>query len=83
MNPFRKQNPLVVCEILQDQTLFVSSCVVVCKHSVERSRSKRHSRDLGIRGWRGHQGEVDFADKNAMHRLPCKLCLESNFEPWV
>ena len=57
--------------------------MVLCKHSVKRSRSKRHSCDLGILRWRCHQGEVDFADKNAMDRLPCKLCLESNFEPWV
>jgi hypothetical protein len=66
MNPFRKQNPLVLCQILEDQMLFVSSAVVVWKYSVERSRSKGHSRDLGIRGWRRHQGEVHFTDKDAM-----------------
>jgi hypothetical protein len=54
MNPFRKQNPLVLCQILENQAFFVSSGVVLWKCSVERSRSKWHSRDLGILRGRCH-----------------------------
>ena len=72
---FRKQNPLILGQILENQGFFVSSRVVLWKYSVKRSRSKRHSRDLGILRWRRHQGEVDFADKDAMDRLSCKLSL--------
>jgi hypothetical protein len=32
----------------------VSSGVVLWKYRVKRSRSKRHSRDLGILRWRCH-----------------------------
>ena len=75
MNPFRKQNPLVLCQILENQAFFVSSGVVLWKCSVERSRSKWHSRDLGILRGRRHQGEVHFAYKDTMDRLHCKLSL--------
>ena len=43
MNPFRKQNPLVLCQILEDQTLFVSSGVAASKEMVNPSRSFRRS----------------------------------------
>ena len=52
--------------------------VVLGKYSIERSLSKRHSRDLRdlrILRWRRHQGEIDFANKDAMDRLHCKLSL--------
>ena len=49
--------------------------VVLWKYSIERSRSKRHSRDLSILRSRSHQGEVDFSDKDAMYRLRHKLSL--------
>ena len=45
---FRKQNPLVLGQILENQAFFVSRGVVLGKYSIKRSRSKRHSRDLGI-----------------------------------
>jgi hypothetical protein len=75
MNPFRKQNPLVLCQILENQALFVSSVVVRWKCSVERSWGKWHSRNLGILWWRRDQGEVHFAYKDTMDRLHCKLSL--------
>ena len=80
---FGKENPLILGQILENQAFFVGGGVVLGKYSIERSRSKWHSRDLGILRWRCHQGEVDFAHKNTMDRLPGKLCLESNFEPCI
>jgi len=62
-------------QILENQAFFVSSGVVLWKYSIERSRSKRHSRDLSILRWRRHQGEVDFSNKDAMDRLHYKLSL--------
>src|ERR1035437_9098695 len=59
----------------ENQAFFVSSGVVLWKCSVERSRSKWHSRDLGILRGRRHQGEVHFAYKDTMDRLHCKLSL--------
>ena len=66
MNPFGKQNPLVLCQILENQTFFVSSRVSLWKCSVERSGSKWHSCDLGILRWRSNQGKVHFAYKDTM-----------------
>jgi len=73
MNPFRKQNPLVLCQILENQAFLVSSRVGLWKCSVELSRSKWNSRDLGILRWGRHQGEVHFAYKDAPDRLHRKL----------
>src|SRR5438552_17413038 len=72
MNPFRKQNPLVLCQILENQAFFVGSRVGFRKCGVERSGSKWHSRNLGILRWRHHQCEVQFAFKNAPDRLHCE-----------
>ena len=47
---FRKQDPFIVGQILESQTFVVNSRVVLRKYGIERSRSKRHSRDLGILG---------------------------------
>jgi len=43
MNPFRKQNPLVLRQILENQAFFVGSRMGLWKCSIERSRSKWHS----------------------------------------
>ena len=72
---FRKQNPLIHGQILENQAFFVSGGVVLWKYSIERSRSKRHSCDLGILRWRRYQGEIHFPNKDAMDRLHCKLSL--------
>jgi len=73
MNPFRKQNPLVLRQILENQAFFVGSRMGLWKCSIERSRSKWHSRNLGILRWRHHQCEVQFAFKDASDRLHCEL----------
>jgi hypothetical protein len=73
MNPFRKQNPLVLCQILENQALFVSSPVGVEKSDVEWSPSERYSRDLNVLGRRRHECEAEFAYKDAPEGLHCEL----------
>jgi hypothetical protein len=73
MNPFRKQNPLVFCQILENQAFFVSSRVGFVKSSVERSPSECYSRDLNVLGRRRHECEAQFAYKDAPEGLHCKL----------
>ena len=51
MNPLRKQDPLVLCQILENQTIFVGSRGRFKKSSVERSPSEWYSRDLDILSW--------------------------------
>ena len=63
---FRKQNPLILGQILENHVFLVSGGVVLWKYSVKRSWSKRHSRYLSVLRWRRHQGEVDFSNKDAM-----------------
>jgi hypothetical protein len=73
MNPFRKQNPLVFCQILENQAFFVSSRVGFEKSSVERSPSECYSRDLNVLGRRRHECEAQFAYKDAPEGLHCEL----------
>ena len=73
MNPFRKQNPVVLCQILENQALFVSSRVGFEKNSVERSPSEWYSRDLNVLGRRRHECEAEFAYKDAPEGLHGEL----------
>jgi hypothetical protein len=73
MNPFRKQNPLVLRQILENQALFVSSRVGFEKNGVKGSPSEWYSRDLNVLGRRRHEGEAEFAYKDAPEGLHCEL----------
>jgi hypothetical protein len=73
MNPFRKQNPLVLCQILENQALFVRSWVSFEKRNVEWSPSEWYGRDLNVLGRRRHECEAQFAHEDAPERLQCKL----------
>ena len=73
MNPFRKQNPVVLCQILENQALFVSSRVGFEQSSVERSPSEWYSRDLNVLGRRSYECEAEFAYKDAPEGLHCEL----------
>ena len=73
MNPFRKQNPLVLCQILENQVFFVSSRVRFKKSNIERSPSEWYSRDLNLLGRCRHDCKVQFAYKDAPERLHCEL----------
>ena len=73
MNSFRKQNPVVLCQILENQALFVSSRVGFEKSSVERSPSEWYSRDLNVLRRRRHECEAQFAYKDAPEGLHCEL----------
>ena len=73
MYPFREQNPVVLCEILENQAFFVNSWMGFEKSSVERSPSERYSRDLNVLRWRRHECEAEFAYKNAAEGFHCEL----------
>jgi hypothetical protein len=73
MDPFREQDPFVLCQILQNQTLFVSSRVGFEKSRVEWGPSERHGRDLSVLGRRRHEREVQFAYKDTPERLHGEL----------
>jgi len=73
MNPFRKQDPFVLCQILENQTLFVSGRVGFEKSGVEWSPSEWYSRDLNVLGRRRHECEAQFACKDAPEGLHCEL----------
>ena len=63
----------------QVQMSFVGSRVGLWSRSVERSLSKGHHWNLGIRRWRSHLGEIHFEHKNAMGGLHSKLSLLLEF----
>jgi hypothetical protein len=81
MNSFRKQNPLVLCQILENQAFLVSNRVSLWKCSVELSGSKWHSGDLGMLRWRRYQGEVHFAYKDATGPTPAQTESLAEFRP--
>ena len=73
MNPFRKQNPVVLCQILENQAFFVSSRVVFENSNVERSPSEWYSRDLNVLGRRRHECKAEFTYQDAPEGLHCEL----------
>src|SRR5580693_3961109 len=72
MNPFRKQNPVVLCQILENQALFVSGRVGFEKNRVEGRPSERYSRDLNVLERRRHKCEAEFAYKHGPEGLHCE-----------
>jgi hypothetical protein len=73
MNPFRKQNPVIIRQIQENQALFVSRRVGFVKNCVERSPSEWYSRDLNVLGGRRHECEAELAYKDAPEGLHCEL----------
>jgi len=80
MNPFRKQNPVILCQILESQALLVSGRVGFEKNRVEGRPSEWYSRDLNVLERRRHECEAEFAYKHAAERLHCELSHESDPE---
>jgi hypothetical protein len=66
MNPFRKQNPPILCQILENQAFFLGSRVSFEKNGIERSPSECHSRDLKVLGRCRHECEAQFSYKDAL-----------------
>src|ERR1700678_3933933 len=73
MNPFCKQNQLVLRQILENQAFFVGSRMVFWQCCIERRGSERHSRNLCVLWRRHYQCEVQFALKDVPHRFHCEL----------
>ena len=80
MNSFRKQNPVVLCEILENQALFASSRVGFEKSGVEWSPSECYSGDLSVLGRCHYECDVEFAHNYTPEGLHCKLSHEPDSE---